>query len=307
MKQKLTFLTSLSLFMGTALAQEQSLSVGDDVAMADSKETLQKKLKPHCDSVSIIEREKVSYPLAQHTEHHLICSNYNKDKVHFDSAVFVLADNQFRHMEAQGTLVKEGELVSGEKMGDYLNMAVYDGGQYWLDEQQKRLLWLDTEALHPNLFAWHNPVQTHQGKIYSASSKIPSLLDFASDIEALRPQFEKQCKYVKEDKIDKVWLPNTPREQIQINCFGFEYAGFERKFEAVFGDGKLQVVWILTAKQEEQRIREQLIADWGQTELNNKDWEVFAGGKISLRKDKPEILLLSDEMVPLYQKRFKGS
>ena len=91
---------------------------------------------------------------------------------------------------------------------------------------------------------------------------------------------------------------------MQINCFGYEYAGFERKFEAVFGDGKLQVVWVLSGQQEEQRIRQQLLADWGPAEITNPKWEVFAGGKISLRKDKPELLILADEMIPYYRTDF---
>ncbi len=123
----------------------------------------------------------------------------------------------------------------------------------------------------------------------------------------MRPIFKQKCKQIKEDKIEKIWLKNEPKEQIQINCFGFSFAGFDRKFEAVFGDGKLQVIWVLTAKPEEQRLRELLVADWGKPTLVNEMWEVFDGGKIALRKDKPELLILSDEMMPHYQERFNRS
>ena len=86
---------------------------------------------------------------------------------------------------------------------------------------------------------------------------------------------------------ERVWLPNKPEQQVQIDCFGFPYAGFERKFEAVFGDGKLQVIWVLTGKPEESRLRALLIKDWGQPSLVNESWEVFGDGRISLYNAKP--------------------
>lgn len=46
---------------------------------------------------------------------------------------------------------------------------------------------------------------------------------------------------------ERVWLPHAPTTQDQVNCFGYYYAGFPRTIEAVFGDGTLELAWILTA------------------------------------------------------------
>ena len=34
-----------------------------------------------------------------------------------------------------------------------------------------------------------------------------------------------------------------------------------------------------------------------------EDWEVFAGERVALRKDKPEVLMISEKMIPYYRKR----
>jgi hypothetical protein len=39
--------------------------------------------------------------------------------------------------------------------------------------------------------------------------------------------------------IDEVWLATKPVAQFQIDCFGYEIAGYPRKLEFVFGDASL--------------------------------------------------------------------
>ena len=81
----------------------------------------------------------------------------------------------------------------------------------------------------------------------------------------------------------------------QVNCFGIEYAGFPRKIEARFGDGGLELLWILTAKGEESRIAASLQEAYGKPVFENQEWAVFKNWEVSLRKDKPEVLVLPPE------------
>ena len=96
--------------------------------------------------------------------------------------------------------------------------------------------------------------------------------------------------------------PGDPNAQLQIDCFGIQYAGFPRKFEARFGDNKLNMVWILTGKGEEDRIRQKLIESYGSPIFTNDAWEVFENWQVFLRKDKPEVLLLTPELGEFYKK-----
>ena len=81
-----------------------------------------------------------------------------------------------------------------------------------------------------------------------------------------------------------------------------EYAGFPRKLEARFGDKKLNTVWILTAKAEEDRIRKKLTEEYGKALFIDDNWEVFNDWQVLLRKDKPEVLLLTRELGVVYKK-----
>ena len=95
--------------------------------------------------------------------------------------------------------------------------------------------------------------------------------------------------------------------QHQLDCYGYEFAGFPRKIEAVFGDGVLQQAWILTGKGEEERVRRALVEAWGEATYIDDDWEIFGDGTVMLRKDKPEVLMLSPGLAPLYRAEYIDS
>ena len=148
-------------------------------------------------------------------------------------------------------------------------------------------------------------INTNDSPEESSTTELPELINFTASLDAQMGSIEESCDPMEVLVEDEIWLKNSPARQVQVNCFNFDYAGFERKLELVFGDGMLQVVWVLTAKPEEQRIRALLIEEWGRPGIANEIWEVFGGGRISLRKDTPELLILSDEMIPLYREEFR--
>ena len=68
----------------------------------------------------------------------------------------------------------------------------------------------------------------------------------------------------------------------------------------MFGDGILEQAWILTGKGEEDRVRKALVAEYGPPTFVNDTWEVFHDKRVMLRKDKPEVLMLSVKLAPLF-------
>jgi hypothetical protein len=296
-------LSLLALMTSATSAADSRIISG--VEMGASLEALRESLGQVCEKTALYAADAPRYPLAERSEATFVCTDFSGGPIGFEKAAFVVADNRLVQVEALGVDLDSAQSVLGEPDGVYLDMNNYSHGTLWLNTEGKRLFWLSEAARHPNLFAWHNPhLSEVPAKAGNDSTRIPSLLNFEASLDQLRSRFEAECEQIAVHENERVWLPNKPDQQVQIDCFGFPYAGFERKLEAVFGDGKLQVIWVLTGKPEESRLRARLIKDWGQPSLTNESWEVFGGGRISLYKDKPEFLILSDEMIPLYEKEF---
>ena len=78
-------------------------------------------------------------------------------------------------------------------------------------------------------------------------------------MDEIKPVLESNSDFINIEELDG----SDPNAQLQINCFGINYFGFPRKIEARFGDDKLNVVWILTAKGEEDRKRKALTHQYG--------------------------------------------
>lgn len=164
--------------------------------------------------------------------------------------------------------------------------------------------WLLTpESVHPNLFTWDNPYLGNNSNdeiTYNPSVKIPNFIQMGRNKEFLIPQFKKNSAFIDVEKLEET----NSLTKTQINCFGIEYAGFPRKFETRFENDKLNKVWILTGKGEENRIRNMLVKEYGNALFINDIWEVFNNWTVLLRKDKPEILLLTKELGQMYKKQY---
>ena len=296
-----------------ALIGSAKAADADDVvaglAWGDSSILVHSKLNEVCDGVIVIDAEPIQFPLAGYSEKHFLCSDMALPTGAIASSVFVVADDQLKMIEARGGALRTLIETRDDKPMEYLDYQVFDQGELIANPEKDSVWFLSKEALHPNLFTWSNPyldVPDEAAPIYNKAAKLPALIEFGAGIETLKPQFEAACPIMNIQEIEDVWLPHGPEKQTQVNCFGFEYAGFPRKFEAVFGDGVLELVWILTGKQEEDRIRDALIEAFGASEHVSEGWEVFKGGQVSLRKDKPEILVVSEKLVPFYAEQTRG-
>ena len=162
---------------------------------------------------------------------------------------------------------------------------------------------LTLESVHPNLFTWNNPllIDSKNSVNYNSSAKIPEFIKMGGSFKNELAKFEKLSKVVQVDSLDG----SDPNAQIQINAYGIEYAGFPRKFEARFGNDKLNMVWVLTAKGEEDRLRQKLTKAYNKPIFINKKWEFFNNWTIALRKDKPEVLFLTEELGKQYRESLK--
>ncbi|WP_282161657.1 hypothetical protein [Ulvibacterium marinum] len=270
------------------------------VKMSDNLETVKEEMEKHCVSVEgiSIDTEEISFPLAQFTEQHLICSDCKRyDYYFFDKIVFTFSDGQLSFISAKGDGVS--------KISD---IEYYEGYKFYtgkdnmvIHEKENEAFFLTKEGLHTNLFAWKNPYLS-TGKVvtkYTASAVVPKVFKFGEAIQELKPRLRGMTTLLDEREF--------PNGEIQLNCFGMEYAGFPRKIEAKFNtEGKLSLLWILTAKQEESRLRKALIKAYGNPIFVNKTWEVFHDWQVSLRKDKPEVLVLSKEGVEKHKIQVMG-
>ena len=287
------------VFVGLA----QSNPILHNVEFYESLESVKQKIGPNVLSHSVLVLDEPLFPLAQNSEAHLLCTNLQTEHGTLAQVVFTFADDQLHYIEARGNAIPVFFDSRNDSIRDYLKYKVVFKERLF-GHIGKDMVWSMTkEAAHPNLFAWENPYLTEGGPVsmtYVPSAEIPDFIEMGGSLEALRPAFVANSSFMDERKLDG----SDPNAQLQLDCFGVEYAGFPRKIEARFGDGKLNTVWILTGKGEEDRIRKKLTLRYGEPVLVNDAWEIFDNWTIGLRKDKPEVLVLTPELGQFYKKEF---
>jgi len=292
-------------FLGLTSPATANRLIGD-LSWGDDHQQVLVALEKLCNEIRVVEVKSPTFPLARKKEQHLVCYGLALPRGHIDGAAFVIADDKLSLIEARGGAVAAIAESRADKPSHYLDRKVFDGGELIVDEGNDTIWLSSKEALPLNLFTWSNPYLATTPS-YNLSAATPDFLVFGEKFEKLKPLFVQACPMVNVETIEKPWLPNTPATQLQLNCVGYEYAGFPRRIEAVFGDGILEVVWILTGKNEEDRVRTALVEAFGAAKVIAADWEVFEGQRVALRKDKPEVLMISEKMVPYYTKQLTGN
>lgn len=266
------------------------------------------RIEAQCGSIETINVEPPVIPIARERETHVLCRNYNTGEgPGIGEVVFVFGDDSLALVEAHGGVVAALSVLAGAEPQEFLDYVVYFEDMLLTNPVADAAWLLTPESLHPHMFMWRNPVLAANASAtrkFVASAAIPADLKFGSSIDEVGPLLENSCERTSRQEIEEVWLPTNPSRQTQINCYGYDYAGFLRKIEAVFGDGILQVAWILTGTGEEGRLRQSLVKEFGAAQSDNGVYEVFNNGRVALRKDKPEVLMLAEDLVPYYQEDF---
>jgi hypothetical protein len=296
----------VALFTGAAQAQilDGSLS---GLAFGDGVEIARATLGPDCRSISAFDLAAPRLPIAAESESELICWSYaSPGGLNLDTLVLRFADGGLAMVEARGdnvTALLSPDIETMEYAGyiGYIGpneAVVVDGEVAWV---------VRAEDMHSHPFLGSTPIIAEEGSpSASATAHKPPDLVFGASLDEIRETFVPQCTRAVEREISPPGLPNNPQEQIQIDCLGFPYAGFSRKVEAVFADGELALVWILTGKPEEPRVRDALIAVYGDPVRVSEDSEVFGDGTVVLRKDKPEVLFVSTELAAAFTEHEAG-
>lgn len=299
MNPKNTLYTYIFIFLLMSFippCQGQISDFFNGVEFSDSVEAVQAKIEGLCQNQKIHNPSSASFPLAENKESHLICDGYSiyDGYFQFSEVAFVFSDDQLSYIEVHGDGVNK--LVQNEFYPGYQFFVGTD--KMIVNKDHMRAWFLSPEGLHTNLFAWSNPYLPSNGAIekeYKNSAIIPDVFKFGAALEDLKPDLEKNS--------DFVHLQSFSNDESQLNCFGIEYAGFDRKVEAKFNKEGLYMLWILTAKPEENRIRKALIRAYSEPVFTDEKWEVFNNWQVSLRKDKPEILVLSPEKATEHKER----
>lgn len=270
-------------------AQAEHLFNG--VSLGEHLDTTTQKIGPICETMFLHNNEDPTFPLAKDSEKHLVCSNIKTSNGIIDKMVFTFADDKLCYIEAHGNSIRTLSSKRKDTARTYIDYDVYVKDRLFL-HKNKDIAWiLNQEAMHTNLFTWENPYLLTDKVVElknNSDNSIPEFIEMGADIEQLKSIFTQNSTFTHTEELDG----SDPNAQVQINCFGVDYLGFPRKIEARFGDGKLNVVWILTGKGEEDRIRKALIDQYGEPIYTNEEWEIYNNWQVGLRKDKPEILLM---------------
>ena len=285
------------------LLSAQAEAVFNEIRLYESLEKVKPKLEAISHKMEVVTMDSPRFPLAEKLESHLICSGVKTAFGTIDKVGFTFSDDQLTYIEARGNAVNSLTNHRTDTAMVYLDYKAYFSDKLFANSVEDVVWILTDEALHPNLFTWQNPhldpIGVQNVKYYD-SARVPDFIKMGAPIEDLRPFLKANSILMNEEKLDG----SDPYAQVQLNCFGVEYAGFPRKMEARFGDGKLNMVWILTGKGEEKRLREKLIEVYGEPVFVNEAWEAFEGWEVMLRKDKPEVLLMTKELGQFYKKEY---
>lgn len=303
MNIKYLFGSLLFLLCAVKPVNAQLRSVFNEVKFYESVEETTKKVDAIAESTHLFSFTSPNFPLAAKKESHLVASQVIVQNDTLDKVVFTFSDDRLTFIQAKGGVIQGLGGKTDTEQQRYPNYIIYVADRLFIDID-KDLAWLMTEeALHPNLFTWDNPYLAASGDkqvVYNTSVQIPEFVKMGSTIEEILPHIKEQSSMVHIEK-----LKETPSfSKTQVNGFGIEYAGFPRKFEFRFQNGELQKIWILTAKEEEKRLYENLNLEYGKPIFSNEDWDVFKDWTLLLRKDKPEVLLLSDELAQQFRRRY---
>lgn len=180
----------------------------------------------------------------------------------------------------------------------YAGLEIYPSAAMAVDPIADRA-WLFSPAhLHAHLFLFEHPLllDVRPASLELGSHQLlPPGVEIGVDLIAARTVLSSQCPLYEERQITPTTLPGDPHRQVQSNCFGLDVAGFPRKAEFIFGDGRLDLVWILTGAEEHARLQSRLTHLYGAQTEELENYILWPSG-LALRKDVPEIMIASPEV-----------
>jgi len=302
---------SLALFMMAIVAP---IVPAHAIALTDlhvdawgaSLDDVRASIVPFADHVEVVPVSPPRHPLASEDETYLVCRGLRTGSGEVvASAVYTFCDGALVVAEIETAGLADRTPTEGEQVIAFPPFVV-DLATFTVTHLEQDRAWiLSPDAAHAHAFLWSSPdglrARGVDGDAHAMA--LPASLPLGASIDDVAPLLDAACVATMRRDIADVWLATEPEKQVQIDAYGLSYAGLPRKVEAVFGDGRLELVWILTGRGEEDRLRRKLTAAFGDPVYVDDDIEAFDGWKVALRKDKPEVLFLSERLIPHYRDR----
>jgi hypothetical protein len=290
------YLTAIALASGAA-AQEIPVT---GVAVGQSEQASVAAISAACGHVTRIEVANTRFPAATGSEVHLRCNALAlADGRSGGDAMFTFADDKLVLFEARGA--SANLRPAGDPAAKVAGFEVFLPQQLLIDEPRDRAVVFGSFALAPIALHWNNPAWSSD--LVSAPTSdffLPHEAAFGASKETMTKVLDKSCAVVRGKPIDEVWLATKPAAQFQIDCYGYEMAGYPRKFEFVFGDGVLQQMWLLFDEGDVPRLRAFLTGKFGPPLQVDESYEIFDNWRIALRKDVPELRMASDTIAKIW-------
>jgi hypothetical protein len=284
---------------GGVVAQEIP---GNGVAVGQSEQASSKAISAACGQITRIEVVNTRFPAASRSEVHLRCKALAlADGRPGGDAMFTFADDKLVLFEARGA--SANLRPEGDPAAKVAGFEVFLPQQLVIDEPKDRAVVFGAFALAPLALHWNNPAwSSDHVAAPTGDFFLPHEVVFGATRETMTTVLDRSCAVVRGKAIDEVWLATKPSSQFQIDCYGYEMAGYPRKFEFVFGDGVLQQMWLLFDEGDIPRLRAFLTGKFGPSIQVDENYEIFDNWRVALRKDVPELRIASDTIARIWSK-----
>jgi hypothetical protein len=280
------------------IAQAQETPI-EGIEMGQPEAAASAAIDTACDFVIRIEATATRFPAASESEVHLRCSNLTlADSRAGGDAIFTFADDRLVLIHTRGQ--PDNLRPDAEPVAQFEDFDVYMPHQIIVNAKTGQSAVFGEFPIVPLAFHWDNPAWTSDTiSPTKAEFFLPPEVVFGTSLAEMTETLNEACALSVGRSIDEVWLATEPAAQFQIDCYGYEIAGYPRKLEFVFGDASLQQMWLMFDSGDIPRLREFLTNNYGDPISVDDQYEIFDKGRLALRKDIPEIRMVSDEIAKI--------
>jgi hypothetical protein len=121
----------------------------------------------------------------------------------------------------------------------------------------------------------------------------PDVLRYGATVAETQAALAGRCTSMVTRPINPPFAPDVQRQQLQIDCDGFEFFGAPRWAEFVFRDDSLEMAWIMVRSEDQAAIVAAMEAAYGAPTLSNDNYIAFAGANAAWRHRPAEVLFYS--------------
>lgn len=268
----------------------------EGVTLGQSRADLEHALADQCTEREDRAVDLTNFPFSMVSEHHIRCQHHDRQ------IIYTLADDVVIQVEVRGAYQDLLPAADPDYTLDHLQ--IYFDPVLIHDTQASRLLYLKDLELATSLPFWNNPAWQDAPVDQSPNWQLPEGFVWGASIAEIKANFADLCALIEVQAIDEVWLMTQPSRQDQMNCYGFDLAGYPRKIEFVFGDGALEQIWLLLGPGDVARARAAYTQIYGAPIFENAQYIGFDNLDVIIRKDKSELLLGSPRLRAIWREEY---